>query len=154
MPNPRTAVSASTHWKYLLSFAVQAAVILAAGRSAQAQTAETLSQVRKVYIESFGRGDAATGLRAEAIKQIRKNGRLEVVTSPTEADAIVKGNVSIWATGSVSAEPRASSNSSVRVFHGFLSVEIDGRNNEPLWSYLVTPSKFRTGTIIQDLANQ
>jgi len=40
------------------------------------------------------------------------------------------------------------------VIQGFLSVEIEGKDNEPLWFYLVTPSKFRSVSISQDLADQ
>jgi ABC-type phosphate transport system substrate-binding protein len=38
-------------------------------------------------------------------------------------------------------------------YHGFLSVEILGKDNEPLWSSLVTPSKLAAGDISRDLAD-
>jgi ABC-type phosphate transport system substrate-binding protein len=39
------------------------------------------------------------------------------------------------------------------IYHGFLSVEILGKDNEPLWSFLVTPSKMAAGDITKDLAD-
>ena len=129
-------------------------VLGACGGTAQSQTAETLSQVRKLYLEDFGPENGAGRLRARVIDQLRQKGKLEVVSSPEEADAIVQGNGTIWLAGYVSTDPRAPSNSRQPVFRGFLSVEVLGKGHEPLWSYLVTPSRFRTGDIAADLADQ
>lgn len=38
-------------------------------------------------------------------------------------------------------------------YQGFLSVEMVGKDSQPLWSYLVTPSKFPTKSITEDLAD-
>jgi phosphate transport system substrate-binding protein len=125
-----------------------------AGSAARAQTAESLSNVKKVYVDSFGRDDAANALRERMIKQLRKTGRLEVVNTPNAADALIKGSDSIWVVGYVSTNPRAPSSARQPVFQGFFSVEVVGKDNQPLWSYLVTPSKFGTSVITQDLADQ
>jgi phosphate transport system substrate-binding protein len=119
-----------------------------------AQTAETLSQVKKVYVESFGQENGASKLRDRAVEELRKKGKLEVVASPNEADALVKGNGSVWAIGYVSNDPRSPSNTRHPILRGFLSVEIIGKQDEPLWSYLVTPSKFSSGDVAKDLADQ
>jgi phosphate transport system substrate-binding protein len=128
-------------------------LILAAGNSSRAQTAETLSQVKKVYIESFGQENGAAELRERVLKQLRASRKLEVVTALKEADAVIKGNGSVWVTGYVSNDPHSPSNTRQPIFHGFLSMEVNGKDNEPLWSYLVTPSKFRAGGITKDLAS-
>ena len=78
---------------------------------------------------------------------------MEVVNTRTEADAIIKGSGSIWLTGYVSTDLRSPSTTRQPVFQGFLSVEVIGKDNDPLWSYLVTPSKFRVGDITSDLAD-
>jgi phosphate ABC transporter phosphate-binding protein len=139
--------------KVLCSFTAQLILMFAGVSSGRAQTAETLSQVKKVYVEPFGTENGAAKLRDRMIKQLRKNRRLEVVTVPNEADAVIKGSGSIWVTGYISNDPRVPSNARQPIFHGFLSVEVVGKNNEPLWSYLVTPSKFGTGAITQELAD-
>jgi phosphate ABC transporter phosphate-binding protein len=137
----------------LCSVAAQLMLLLAVGNDSRAQTAETLSQVKKVYIESFGQESRATELRDRVIKQLRASRKFEVVTTRKEADAVIKGNGSVWVTGYVSNDPRSPSNTRQAIFQGFLSVELSGKDNEPLWSYLVTPSRFRAGTITEDLAS-
>jgi phosphate ABC transporter phosphate-binding protein len=119
-----------------------------------AQSAESLSSVKKVFLESFGQEDSASKLRERLIKQLRKSGKLEVVAAPTEADAVIKGTESIWVVGYFSTDYHAASATRQPIIHGFLSVEVEGKGNQPLWSYLVTPRKFRTGTVSQDLADQ
>jgi phosphate transport system substrate-binding protein len=54
-------------------------------------------------------------------------------------------------TGHILLSPRSHSLSQP-IFDGFLSVEIVGQNNDTLWSYLVSPSKFAWNGITADLA--
>jgi hypothetical protein len=129
-------------------------LIFLCGSSAPGQTAERLSQVKKVYLEDFGQESGASRLRERMIGQLRQKGKLAVVNSADGADALIKGNGSIWLTGYVSTDPRSPSNARQPVLRGFLSVEVLGKGNEPLWSYLVTPSKLRTGDIAGDLADR
>src|SRR5580700_7047301 len=91
----------------LCSTTAQLILILAAGNSSRAQTAETLSQVKKVYIESFGQENGAAELRERVLKQLRASRKLEVVTALKEADAVIKGNGSVWVTGYVSNDPHS-----------------------------------------------
>jgi phosphate transport system substrate-binding protein len=121
--------------------------------NADAQTAQTLGQVKKVYVEPFGQDDVGGKLRERLVEDVRKRAKLEVVGAAGEADAVIKGNCSIWVTGYVSNDPRSPSNTRRPVFTGFLSAEVVGKTGEPLWSYLVTPSKFRVGTVTDDLAD-
>jgi phosphate ABC transporter phosphate-binding protein len=127
-------------------------LVLAGSGDALAQTAEALSQVKKVHVEPFGHGNGASELRDRLIEQLRRRGKLEVVTTSNEADAVIRGSGDVWVTGYVSNDPRSPSNARQPIFHGFLSVEVIGKHGEPLWSYLVTPSKFRAGDITKDLA--
>ena len=140
--------------KILGGLAALSLQLLEGGSGARAQSAEALSEVKKVYVDSFGQGDAAIKLRDRMIKQLRKNRRLEIVTAAKEADAVIKGNENIWVTGYYSTNPRTPSSARQPILHGFLSVEILGKDNETLWSYLVTPSKFRSGSVTEDLADQ
>jgi phosphate ABC transporter phosphate-binding protein len=121
--------------------------------SSWAQAAETLGQVKKVYVAPFGEADAGGKLRQRVVDDVRKRGKWEVVGAEGQADAVIKGDGSVWVTGYVSNDWRSPSNTRRPVYTGFLSAEVVGKGGEPLWSYLVTPSKFRVGTITDDLAD-
>jgi phosphate ABC transporter phosphate-binding protein len=151
----RTHPSSQFLRNHLFHFAALPLLILAsAAVTLTAQTAQSLSTVKKVYLDSFGQDDTAIKLRERIVQQLRKYGKLQVVSSPPEADAVLKGNADIWVTGYVSTNPRVPSNGRQPVIQGFLSAELIGKDNEPLWSYLVTPSKFRAAPITHDLADQ
>src|SRR5580658_5661534 len=93
--------------KVLFSVVLASILVLAFENSVRAQSAVILSQVKKVYVESLGRDEAASKLRERLIDRLRKAGTLEVVKSPNEADAIIEGSGSIWVTGYVSTSLRA-----------------------------------------------
>jgi phosphate ABC transporter phosphate-binding protein len=78
---------------------------------------------------------------------------LKVVESPSAADAVLRGTSSTWATGTISLSPRSNS-ASQTIYQGYLSVELVGKDGQVLWSYLVTPSRFRTASITDDFADQ
>ena len=119
----------------------------------QAQTTPVLSHVNKIYVERLGHGKLGDQIRDRVIARLRKKSHLEVVGVPDQADAIMGGTAEVWVTGYVSASPHSSSMLRQAVYSGFLSARITGKNNEVLWSYLVTPSKFAWGGIINDLAD-
>ncbi len=119
----------------------------------QSQTAQDFSQVKKVFVPSFSSGIGGTELYQTFVKQLRKSGKFEVVSSPTQADAVVKGSSQIWIKGHIATSPRSPSTNRQAVYGGFLSVEAVGANNAVLWSYLVTPSKFAWGTLADDLSD-
>lgn len=121
--------------------------------NAPAQTAKNLSQVKKVYVESFGQENGAGKLRDRFVGQLRPKAKWEIVDSPVQADALVKGTGSLWISGYYSTAPRSTSMSRQPIYRGFLSVEVVGKDNEPLWSFLVTPSKVAAGDITKDLAD-
>jgi hypothetical protein len=118
-----------------------------------AQTAEQLSQVRKLYVESFGQSRSAADVRSRLIDRLRRSPGIEIVPQLSEAEASVKGTVQIWTSGRSLLSPRSHS-ASQSTFEGFLSVELIGKNSHTLWSYLVTPSKFSWSNMADDLAKQ
>src|SRR5271154_4387531 len=125
-----------------------------AASGVRAQSAESLSSVKNIYIDSFGQRDSASKLRERLIKQLHKSGKVQVVATPAEADALVKDTENIWVVGYYSTDARSPSATRQPILHGFLSVDVEGKDHQPLWSYLVTPRKFRTGSLAQDLADQ
>jgi phosphate transport system substrate-binding protein len=120
---------------------------------ANAEKAATLSQVSKVYIESFGASKRAQDIRGHLIRRIERSAQIQVVSDPSRADAIIKGTGQVWTVGEISLSPHSHS-ANEPVLEGYLSVEVVGKGGQTLWSYLSTPSKFAWSSIEDDLARQ
>lgn len=119
-----------------------------------AQSAVTMAQVKKVCVGSLGNKQGASELREKLIERLRKSHDVQVVESASDADAVISGSGEIWVKGHYLASPRSSRYGEVAIYGGALSVELKGKGDETLWSYLVTPSKFHWGTVAEDLADQ
>jgi len=119
----------------------------------RAQSAHLLSQVNKIYVEALGHGKTGEEFRNRVVDRLRKKGGLVIVESPDKADAVMSGSAEVWVASHVSLSPRSPSTTQHAVYSGFLSARITGKDNEVLWSYLVTPRKFAWGGIIDDLAD-
>lgn len=119
--------------------------------SAGGQTAESLSQVKKVFVDSFGAEGGASDLREATIKALRKNGDLKVVATTSEADAVIRGSGKIWVTGSMHLGPHGGL--SEKTYDGYLQVELLGKTNKTLWTFRATPSRFPWNGIVWDLAS-
>jgi hypothetical protein len=110
---------------------------------AAAQTVETLSQVKKVYVTSLGGKQGAAEIRDKLIFRLKKCPGIEVVGSSSEADAILTGTRETWLNGSVNTSPKPSPYSRQPVYDGYLSVELHGKSGTVLWSYFAKPGKFQ-----------
>jgi hypothetical protein len=119
--------------------------------NAVGQTAESLSKVKKVFVDSFGTEAGAKELRDAIVKALRKYRDIQIVATASEADAILKGSGKIWVTGSMNVGLRGGV--SQKTYNGYLQGELMGKGNNTLWSYRVTPSKFPWNGIIWDLAS-
>jgi len=139
---PRSFASKVAYWFVL----ILASIFL------RAQTAQDLSQVKKVFVPSWNGGNGAAELHDSLVKQLRKSGKFEVVGSPSQVDAVIKGSGQIWIKGHIATSPRSPSTNRQAIFGGFLSAEVVGADNAVLWSYLVTPSKFAWGSVSDDLS--
>jgi phosphate transport system substrate-binding protein len=139
--------------KLVFSLCALLASFSATGTRSWAQTAESLSKVRKLYVDSLGSNDAAAEIRDRMIHRLGSSHDIQVAADRKEADAIVKGTSQIWVFGYTSSSTR-SHTLRQPAYEGFLSVEVVGRNDETLWSYLVTPSDFPWSSITDDLAHQ
>jgi phosphate ABC transporter phosphate-binding protein len=109
--------------------------------------------MRTIAVVSMGDGRNADAVRQRIVERLKKSRRLQVVTAPEAADGVLRGTSSIWATGTVVINPRSNSSRQTN-YQGYLSVELIGKTNLSLWSYLVTPSRFHSGSITNDLADQ
>lgn len=113
---------------------------------------DQLSQVKKVYVDSFGNSKVASMMRKQMVERLRASRRLKVVADPKQADAVIKGTGQTWITGYETFSRSHTVRSAV--YQGFLSVQVVGKNDEVLWSYLVTPSKLSWTSVPHDLANK
>ena len=120
----------------------------------RAQTAETLSQVKKVYVASLGGKQGAAELHDKLILRLKKCPGIEVVGNPNEAEAILTGTGETWQTGYINTSPKPSSYSRQPVYDGYLSVELHGKGGAVLWSCVAKPSKFQWNDVPQDLVNR
>jgi phosphate ABC transporter phosphate-binding protein len=120
---------------------------------AQAQPPHNLHDIHAIYVAPSATGDAANAIRNRLIDRLKKSGAIRVVDNAGSADAILQSTSVIWPTGNVSLNPR--SNSTVLTnYQGYLSAELTDSAHQALWSYLVTPSRFRMSNIVDDLADQ
>lgn len=117
-----------------------------------AQSAASLSQVRKVYVESFSGKRGAGEIRANVIGQLKHDPSLTLVATADQADAVLKGNGEIWTTGYISTNPRDPGGSRSPVYTGYLSLTLEGSKGQALWSYLVTPTGSPSAGITSNLA--
>lgn len=120
--------------------------------SSKAQSSGDLHHLHTLQIASMGNGTGSKELRQRIIERLSKSSRLRVVDDASSADAILRGASNIWTTGTVSLEPHSRSTSQTN-YQGYLSVELVDKNNQTLWSYLITPSRFHLGSITDDLAD-
>ena len=126
--------------------------LLGAGRAAT-QTVIPLSQIKKIYVDSLGAKKGSAELRDALVKRLRKVRGLEVVSTKEDADAVITGTGELWIKGYYTTSPRPSAYGQNPIYGGMLSVEVKDKNNETLWSYLVTPGKFHWDTVTQNLTD-
>jgi hypothetical protein len=76
--------------------------------------------------------------------------------SAAESDAALTASGEVYVKGYYSLNPRARSigEDAHPVYGGYLSVELRGRQNEVLWSYLVTPHRYGPEPVGRNLAVQ
>jgi hypothetical protein len=91
------------------------------GNKANGQTAESLSEVNKVFVGSLGTEEGATQLRDAMIKAFRKYGGVQIVATTSEADAEIIRSENIWVTGSMNVGPHGG-------FHKKPMMDIFGSN--------------------------
>ena len=121
-------------------------------RAAYGQTAEGLASVHKLFVAPLKGEFGTSPLHHDLVKHLEAEGKFDIVVSPEQADAVLTGTSQLWVTGYVSVNPRNPSSNAQPNYAGYLSVELVGRNREPLWSYLAVPSRFTLGGIANNLA--
>ena len=110
-----------------------------------------LAQPARVYIEPFD-----GPLHDQLVNQLKKDARVDVVDSAAQADLLVEGSGRTWVKGFISTNPRVRYRSSDAqpVYTGYLSVELQNRRKETVWSWLATPGRFDAHDINRNLAER
>jgi phosphate ABC transporter phosphate-binding protein len=114
--------------------------------------ADNLGGIHTLAVDSMGNGSNGAALRQRIIARLQKDRRIQVISEASSADAVLRGNSDIWVTGTVVMDPRSNGSRQAN-YQGYLSIELVNQQNQPLWSYLVSPSRFRLGSIVDDLAD-
>jgi hypothetical protein len=116
-----------------------AAFVCCGGLAAQSLN---LASIKRIYVAPFAVKKGSEALRSDVISQLRKLNNVSIVSSPSNADAILDGDGEFWVKGYVSLNPRSGrlASDGRPVYSGFLSVQLKDSKGDTLWSYLITPS--------------
>jgi phosphate ABC transporter phosphate-binding protein len=128
-------------------------IVVGSSVAVRAQHAESFSQTRTLYIDTFSGGADAGKLHESLARHLAKS-RFKLVQSQKDADAIVKGDGQVWIRGYIAINPHTPSTDREAIYGGYLSLEVIGSHGEPLWSWLATPGKHAWGNVIDDLAGR
>src|SRR5271165_938082 len=104
-------------------------MVTAVPTGGDAQAANRLSQVKKLYVDSLGTDNGAARMRDRLVQRLHKSHEVEVVSDPKQADAVIRGEGRIWVTGHTSLSPHSHS-ATEPTFEGFLSAELVGKNGD------------------------
>jgi phosphate transport system substrate-binding protein len=128
------------------------ALVLAHAR-ATAQLAGQISRIKTVALEWPDSGKGSAGVRDRVAEKLKACGKIQIVKNAAQADAVVRGSATIWATETISTSPR-SRGAEAAVYRGYASAELSGQGGMTLWSYLVTPRRPGWRSITEDLGDQ
>ena len=137
----------------LLAVCGLACLVAGLCQPAGAESIDSLAQVRKLYVGDFQGGQEAAHLRGSFLHHL-DGGRFEIVSSAKDADAVVHGTGEVWLKGYVSINARTPSSDRQAVYAGYLSIEVNGRDGQPLWSWLTMPGKLAWTNIVDNLASR
>lgn len=109
--------------------------------------------IKTLCVEAFQGKLGAADLRAKVVDRLKALGKFQLVDNPSSADAVLHGAGELWVKGYLSVSPHNSSSVHEPVYGGYLSLQLDNRNGETLWSYLITPGRLRWKSAADDMAD-
>jgi len=121
--------------------------------AAVAAHGQSLGTVHTVFVAPVEASSYSAALSKRLTQQLERSGSIRVVSDEASADAVLHATGNIWISGVVSPGVRSNTTHQVN-YQGNLSAELISRDRQTLWSYMVTPSRFRTANITDDLADQ
>lgn len=130
------------------SFLVAALILMVAVLRAQPS-----QPIRTLYVDTFQGGPGSADLRKLVAERLRAQHKWQLVNQPSAADAIVHGSGEFWIKGHLTNSARAAAGQVESVYGGYLSLEVQSRSGQILWSYLVTPGRLHWSGVPQDMAD-
>ena len=131
--NARVLIHCARHVSGILTgFILALLLVLAAPHGVRAQN--SARPIRTICVDQFQGKFGAADLRAKVIDRLRALGSFRLVDNPADADAVLHGSGELWVKG-------------------YLSLDLQSRSGETLWSYLVTPGRLRWKSAGEDMAD-
>lgn len=110
--------------------------------------------IRKVYVDNFQGKFGSADLRQKVVDRLRSSGKWQLVNTAAEADATVRGAGELWVKGYLSNSPHAATSQRQPVYGGYLSLQLQNKGGETIWSYLVTPARLHWSGVDQDMVDR
>jgi len=146
-------VGKKSHWRTFMAI-VAVVAFSVAGWSVHARTTSPISgPIRRIFVSPFEGKFGSADLRKEVVERLQQSGKVILVSSPSDADAVVQGSGELWLEGYQALSPRGPPSMRQPVFSGYLSLEVKNRNGETIWSYFVTPGRMHWRGVDQDMAD-
>jgi phosphate ABC transporter phosphate-binding protein len=120
---------------------------------ANAQSAERISDIKRIALDWAESGKTSTAVKDRVVEKLKAFGKVQIVKDPAQADAVVHGSATIWATEYISTSPR-SRGAEQAIYQGYATAELSGQGSKTLWSYLATPRRTGWKSITDDLGDQ
>lgn len=102
---------------------------------AQAQPAQTLADVKTLFVDSLGPGEFANVIREKIFNALTSSGRFQVTLDPSMADATLTGSAS-------ESQPIHYGNGNGSRYEANVAVQVVGKGKQILWSYEATKGRF------------
>jgi phosphate transport system substrate-binding protein len=136
-------------WLFLCFSAVSGvATILAA-----AQLPQQVSSIRRVALDWPENAKASAVVRDRLTQKLKSFDKIQIVPAVAQADAVLRGSVTIWKAGYISTSFRSKA-AEEPLYQGYASAELNDKNGNTLWSYLATPRRPGWKKITDDLGDQ
>ncbi len=129
------------------------ALFAATTGSVAAQSADRVSDVKRVAVDWTDGGKGSAAVRERVAQRLKASGKIEIVKDAAQADAVLHGSAAIWTTGYVSTSPHSKA-AEAATYQGYASAELTGMSGQTLWSYLATPRRLGWRSITDDLGDQ
>ncbi len=118
-----------------------------------AQSAERIVDIKRVALDWTESGKSSTAVKDRVVLKLEAYGKVQIVKDRAQADAVVRGSATVWATEYISTSPR-SRGAEQAIYQGYATAELSGQGSKTLWSYLVTPRRAGWKSITDDLGDQ
>lgn len=115
-----------------LRISVIALTVWAALGAQEVVTIQRLSQIRRIFVGSFGPSEGANLLQNQIISRLFKSRRFEIVNSPDSADAILSGAAATVTIAGKSRGPKSGTGNTH--FNTVSAVQLTNQDHTVLWA--------------------